>query len=146
MESFNSMVLTLCLVALLAAMARVVWGRPPEVPLDQRVGTQHARFSMGLYSLFALILIATPTISFVLVTDLRIFPRGLGILMFSAAGVFLSLFLPLLLARLGGRSRLEAFLCHLEMRSRFNRKTLMLIWLSVTAFVLAIRLAVSIVS
>ena len=146
MELLYQLASTLCLVALLGAMARVLLGRPLEVPRDQRSGAWDTRFNEALYLLFALILIATPAFSFVVVTDLRIRPRGVGILTFFAIGAFLSLFVPLLVARLAGRDRLESLWCHLETRSRFNRKALTVFWLSFTAFVLTIGLAVSIVS
>jgi hypothetical protein len=146
MELLYPLVSTLCLVALLGVVARVLLGRSPEAPRDRRSGTWDARFNEGLYLLFALILIATPALSFVVVTDLRIRPRGLGILTLFAGGAFLSLCVPLLVARLAGRDRLESFWCHLEARSKFNRKALTVFWLSVTAFVLTIGLAVSIIS
>ena len=146
MERFYPFILTMSGVALLGALVRPLWSRLSKTVPEQTVLRQAAVFNELLYWLFAAVILSTPAASFVLATSLQVHPRGSGILAFMACGVFLSLFAPLLIARLAGRASLEGFLQYLESRSRISRKTLTLFWLGTTGFVLSASLATSVSS
>ncbi|WP_153067316.1 hypothetical protein [Steroidobacter cummioxidans] len=84
-----------------------------------------------LYGLFIAILVLTPAASFMLATDLDVYNRDAFVFLFMGIGVFLSLPLTLLVARLIGEDRYEKYWLYLEEGSKVGRRAILLMWVCV---------------
>ena len=137
MDDVYRFLMIMAAVALFGAALRHLSAKGSS-PTTERRQLNEGIFNTTLYFLFAAILVSTPAVSFILAVKWRIRPSALGIFTLLGVGVLTSLSVPLLVARLAGRNRLEGYWRYLEARSRVGRKAITGLWLGLVVALLSI--------
>jgi hypothetical protein len=138
MNNLYRFLVIMAAVALFGAALRQVSAKRSAASTESRQVIDEGIFNATLYFLFAVILVSTPAVSFILVAKWRVHPSALGIFTLMGIGVLTSLSVPLLVARLAGHNRLESYWRYLEARSRVGRKEITKLWLGLVVSLLTI--------
>ena len=145
MDDLYRFLTTMAAVALFGAALRHVSAKRSAPTTEKRQPINQGIFNTTLYFLFTAILVSTPAVSFILATKWRVRPSALGIVTLMGVGVLTSLSVPLLVARLAGRNRLEGYWRYLEARSSVGRKAITRLWLGLVVSLLSVAVIILVI-